>query len=143
MPSLIRLFGVVGLSAAAWVFAFVGHGWYSFGVGFSNDILELYAVAFVVSLLASVALAPSLSFASRFSPSAVRGAVVVSVALLFAILMATAHLTLLKRAPLDAEYLVGRAWNVYVYYALFGVTYGVSWLTLIGRQPLAQPEKPT
>jgi len=129
------------LSAAAWVFAFVGHDWYSFGVSFSSDVLALYAVAFGVPLLASVILAPSLSFASRFSPSAVRGAVVVSVAPLIAMLMATGHLTLFKRAPLDAEYLVSRAWTVYLYYALFGITYGASWLALIGRRPLAQPEK--
>ena len=139
MPSRFLIVVISLLSGTVWVAAFLLHGWYLFGA-LPNDILEVYGVALVASLILSVLIfGPSLTVASRISPGRIRKGVIVSVAILLAMLLATLHLTELKHYPLDPQFLIGRAWNVYVYYLLFGATYGFAWAWMM---PVADARNP-
>jgi hypothetical protein len=131
MSQLSRIALTIALAAASAATAFVLHGLIAFGVGPSLETLEIYAIAGVVGLLIALVLVPFLMLVDRFSPTAIRGGIAISISILVAVCFATWQLTSYKHFHLDLAVLVGRAWNIYLYYLVLGLTFGISWVVLV------------
>ena len=121
----------IALAAVSGATSFLLHGWIQYGAGPSIETLEIYAVAGVVAFLISVVLVPLLMLVDRYTPAAIRGGIAISTSLVVAVCFATWHLMSYKHFPLDLDALVGRAWNVYLYYLALGVAFGISWVALV------------
>jgi len=135
MSSSLRILVVTAVSAFVGATAFLTHGWIQFGFGISGDIVEVYLLAFLASIVASLVLVPLLLMVQKVAPAGVRGGIVLGVAILGGILMATLALTQWKHFTLDLPDLVGRAWNVYMYFIAFGLAYGTLWILLVTNRP--------
>jgi hypothetical protein len=130
LPSRIAL--TIALAALAGGSAFVAHGCILFGFDFfSFELPVIYGIALIATVLVSVVLLPVLFLVERFLPVSIRRGLAIAIALLVALCVATWHLTSYKHYPLELDWLIGRAWNVYMYYSVLGLTFGTSWAILV------------
>jgi hypothetical protein len=128
-----RILAVNAVAAFVGATAFLAYGWILFGFDIPNDLVQVYLFAFLVSVVASLVFVPLFILVQRFAPAVARSGLILAIGILGGVIYATIGLTQWKRFTLDLPELVGRAWNVYLYFVAFGATYGASWIILVSR----------
>jgi hypothetical protein len=141
MTLALRILAVNSVAAFVGATAFLVHGWIRFGFDIPDDFVDVYLFAFLVSMGASLVFVPLFILIQRFAPAGIHSGLILAISILGGVVYATLGLTQWKRFTLDWPDLVGRAWNVYMYFVAFGVAYGVSWILLIAssRKPPSAP----